>query len=55
MPPSRALEAEFRYVIRQAMQSGDYDRAQQARETAFERWDIDLLDYLVHPSLGKAA
>lgn len=52
---SRALEAEFRYVIRQAMQKGDYERAQQARELAAEKYDLDLLDYLVHPSLGKVA
>lgn len=52
---SRALEAAFRYVIKQAMQAGDFDRAQLARETAFEKHEIDLLDYLVHPSLGKAA
>lgn len=51
----RAIEAEFRYVIKKAMQAGEFDRAQQAREMAFERHDIDLLDYLLHPSLGKTA
>ena len=52
---SRALEAEFRYVIKRAMRDGDFERAQLARETAFERHDLDLLDYLRHPSLEKVA
>lgn len=52
---NRALVAEFRYVIRDAMRKGDHARAQQAREIAFERHEIDLLDYLVHPSMGKVA
>ncbi len=52
---NRALVAEFKYTIKKAMQDGDFDRAQLARETALMKHDIDLLDYLRHPSLGAAA
>ncbi len=52
---NRTLVSEFKFVIKMAIRDRDYARAQLARETAFEKYDIDLLDYLVHPSMGKAA
>lgn len=52
---NHALVSEFKHVIRRAMLDGDFDRAQLARETAFEKHDIDLLDYLRHPSLRTSA
>lgn len=42
---SRALEAEYRYLIRRALKQGDPALAQQLREHAFDRYDLDLIDY----------
>lgn len=40
-----ALEAEYRYLIRRAVSNGDEKLAQDLREWAFEKYELDLLDY----------
>lgn len=49
------IEVEFRYLILRAVRENDSDRAQQLREWAFERFDLDLLDYAKHPSMHVPA
>ncbi len=43
---SRALEVEFRRVVKDALRQKDLKRAHDAVETAFDRYDLDLSDML---------
>ncbi len=48
-----ALESEYRYLIRRAVRENKPDLAEQLRVWAFEKHDLDLIDYCKHPSTDQ--